>query len=113
MKLGYTCQPQFRVTQHERDLIVLKRIIDSMGCGTIVKPSGIRDRYTISVSNTLDLVNIVIPLFEKYPLYGAKHSDFLDFCKGVYIIKDKGHLTPEGLKALKDLAYAMNTYREF
>lgn len=113
MKLGYTCQPQFRVTQHERDLIVLKRIIDSMGCGTIVKPSEDRDRYTISVANILDLVNIVIPLFEKYPLYGAKLSDFLDFCKGVYIIKDKGHLTPEGLKALNDLAYAMNTYREF
>ncbi|PQE31505.1 hypothetical protein CJF32_00010504 [Rutstroemia sp. NJR-2017a WRK4] len=112
MKLGYTCQPQFRVTQHERDLIVLKRIIDSMGCGTIVKPSEDRDRYTISVANILDLVNIVIPLFEKYPLYGAKLSDFLDFCKGVYIIKDKGHLTPEGLKALNDLAYAMNTYRE-
>ncbi|PQE22329.1 hypothetical protein CJF30_00010705 [Rutstroemia sp. NJR-2017a BBW] len=112
MKLGYTCQPQFRVTQHERDLIVLKRIIDSMGCGTIVKPSEDRDRYTISVANILDLVNIVIPLFEKYPLYGAKLSDFLDFCKGVYIIKDKGHLTPEGLKALNDLAYAMNTYRD-
>ncbi|KAF2135054.1 uncharacterized protein K452DRAFT_212836, partial [Aplosporella prunicola CBS 121167] len=79
MKLGYTCQPQFRVTQHERDLIVLKRIIDSMGCGTIVKPSGDRDRYSISVANTLDLVNIVIPLFEKYPLYGAKHSDFFGF----------------------------------
>lgn len=113
MKLGYTCQPQFRVTQHERDLIVLKRIIDSMGCGTIVKPSGDRDRYTISVANISDLVNIVIPLFENYPLYGAKHKDFLDFCKGVYIIKDKGHLTTEGLKALNDLVYVMNTHRKY
>lgn len=121
MKLGYTCQPQFRITQHERDLIVLKRIIDSMGCGTIVKPSGGRDRYTISfgsfvedtTANISDLVQIVIPLFENYPLYGAKHFDFLDFCKGVSIIKNKEHLTPEGLKLLKDLAYAMNTYREY
>ena len=94
MKLGYTCQPQFRVTQHERDLIVLKRIIESMGCGTIVRPSGYRDRYGISVASISYLVNVVIPLFEKYPLYGAKHKDFLDFRKGVYIIKDKGHLTP-------------------
>ena len=53
------------------------------------------------------------PLFKYYPIYGAKHLDFLDFCKGVYILKDKLHLTPEGLKALKDLAYAMNTYREY
>ena len=113
MKLGHTCQPQFRVTQHERDLIVLKRIINLIGCGTIVKPSEDRDRYSISVANISDLVNIIIPLFEKYPLYGAKHEDFLYFCKGVYIIKDKGHLTPEGLKILKDLAYGMNTYRKF
>jgi hypothetical protein len=28
MKLGYTCQPQFRVTQHERDLIVLKELLN-------------------------------------------------------------------------------------
>lgn len=54
-----------------------------MGCGTIVKPApgyGDRDRYNISwapPANISDLVNIVIPLFEKYPLYGAKHKDFL------------------------------------
>ena len=113
MKLGYTCQPQFRVTQHERDLIVLERIIESMGCGTIVKPSKDRDRYSISVANISDLINIVIPLFEISPIYGSKYRDFLDFCQGVYIIKNKGHLTPEGLNVLKDLAYAMNTYREF
>lgn len=51
MKLGYTCQLQFCVTQHEHDLMVLKRIIYSMGCGTIVKPSGDRDRYTISLGS--------------------------------------------------------------
>lgn len=37
-KFGYTCQATFRVTQHERDLIVLQRIIDTLGCGKIVGP---------------------------------------------------------------------------
>lgn len=54
-------KPQFRVTQHMRDLEVLKRIIESMGCGTIVNPSEGRDRYSISVANISDLVNIVLP----------------------------------------------------
>lgn len=36
-----------------------------MGCGSIIKPSG--DRDSISVANISDLVNIVIPLFEKCP----------------------------------------------
>lgn len=113
MKLGYTCQAQFRISQHERDLIVLNRIIESIGCGTLVKPSGDRDRYSISVANISDLVNFVLPLFQNNPIYGAKGEDFLDFSKGISIIRDKGHLTPEGLKKLKDLSYAMNTYRKF
>lgn len=113
MKLGYTCLPQFRITQHERDLIVLKRIVDTLGCGSLVKPTGDRDRYSISVANISDLVNIVIPLFEECSIYGAKYLDFLDFCRGIHIIKEKGHLTSEGLNELKGLAYGMNTYRKF
>ena len=72
MKLGYTCQPQFRITQHERDLTVLNRIIESMGCGTLVKPGEGRDRYTISVANLKDLTEIVIPLFKTHQIYGSK-----------------------------------------
>jgi hypothetical protein len=63
----------------------------------------VRDRYKISVANISDLVNIVIPIFEKNLIYGAKHKDFLDFCKRVHIIKNKGHLTSEGLNELKNL----------
>jgi len=106
-------QPQFRITQHERDLIVLNRIIESMSCGTLVKPGEGRDRYTISVANLKDLTEIVIPLFKTHPIYGAKLADFLDFCEGLYLIKMKAHLTPEGLNKLHDLAKGMNTGRKF
>ena len=79
MKLGYTCQPQFRITQHERDLVVLERIIQTLGCGNIVKPSSGRDRYDISVANIKDISTIVIPFFQDYSLYGAKYLDFQSF----------------------------------
>ena len=65
MKLGYTTQPQFRISQHERDLTVLNRIMESINCGILVKPSPGRDRYTISVGNIKDIISFVIPLFEK------------------------------------------------
>ena len=112
MALGSTITPQFRITQHERDLILLSRIIESMGCGYIVPPYSDRDRCNVNVGGISDLVNIVIPLFEKHPVYGAKGSDFFDFCKGMCMFKDKKHLTPEGLKALKDIAHGMNTGRK-
>jgi hypothetical protein len=92
IRLGYTSQPQFRVYQHQRDLIVLKRIIATMGCGTLVKPTGDRDIYNISVANLKYLLTIVRPFFVKYPIYGAKFLDYMDFFKGVTIIENKGHL---------------------
>ena len=106
-------QPQFRLTQHERDLILLNRVIESMDCGNIVPPSSDRDRYNVSVSDRPNLMNIVIPLFEKHPIYGAKRSDFLDFAKGMRMIDNGEHLTPEGLKTLQDIAHSMNEGRVF
>jgi hypothetical protein len=113
MTLSYTCQPQFRITQHERDIIVLYRIIDRLNCGNLVKPYLFRTEYNISVGNIKDLSEIIIPFFKKYSLCGAKSLDFNDFCKGISIIKSKGHLSIEGLNQLKLLTYQMNTYRKF
>lgn len=112
IKFGYSCQPTFRVTQHERDLIVLQRIIKTLGCGNLLGPYSGRDRYDISVLNIKDISKIVIPFFHNYPLYGAKFAFFQSFCKGVSIIERKEHLTQEGLDQLKLLTYSMNTFRK-
>lgn len=64
-----------------------------MGCGILIRPSVGRDRYTINVGSAKDLISFVISLFEQYPFCGAKALDFKDFCAGMDIIKNKGHLT--------------------
>jgi len=112
MTLGYTSQPQFRITQDNRDIIVLERIIQTLKCGILIKPYISRNEYNISVANIRDLSEIIIPFFKKYSLCGAKLLDFNDFCKGISIIKNKGHLNVEGLNQLKKLAYQMNIYRK-
>ena len=61
--------------------IVLNRIIESIGCGNLIKPSIDRNRYTLFVSNIPDLLNIIIPLFENHFIYGAKYEDFFIFAK--------------------------------
>lgn len=35
----------------------------------------------IQIVNTLDILNIVIPFFDKYQIKGAKELDFIDFKK--------------------------------
>lgn len=52
IRLGYTCQPQFRIYLHERDLIVLKRIIESMECGNLINISKTKQEWNVSVSNS-------------------------------------------------------------
>jgi len=68
MTLGYTCQPQFRIcgqaaptTKDVRDTQLLLRIIDTLGCGTMVKPSPGRSVCTLSVSNHRALYSIIVP----------------------------------------------------
>lgn len=69
--------------------------------------------FFIFVVNLSDLLYIIIPFFQQYPLYSAKHLDFLDFKKGLNIYKTKDHLTSEGLRELKELAYKLNSFRKF
>lgn len=97
-------------------------LVGLYGCGILIPPAAERDRWGVSFfffaskkksGNLESLVNVIIPFFEKYPLQGAKALDFNDFVKGIRIIEKKGHLTPEGLAQLQDLAYGMNTFRKF
>jgi LAGLIDADG endonuclease len=108
----------------------MRRIIKTLGCGNLVRPSGDRLVYGISVSNHKDLYNTIIPFFNLYPLFGSKTLDFQDFSKGLSIFHTKGHLTSaprslleswgpppcvggEGLAQIKALNSRMNTFREF
>lgn len=88
-RLGYVCNPKFRICQHERDLGLLKRIIISLSWAGLVKPALNRDRYDMSVSGVSDLKQIVIPFFNNYHLYGTKYLDFKCFSQGISIMEKK------------------------
>ena len=40
-----------------------------------------------------DIVNKIIPFFNKYPIIGVKSKDFKDFSKAAELIINKKHLT--------------------
>lgn len=64
--------------------------------------------YKFSVSNIEQLINIIIPHFDKYPLMGSKQLDFLDWKKAIINYnKDKK------LKKVLDLKEKMNNKRSF
>lgn len=106
---GYQVQVRFRIAQDKRDLTLLGIIASYLGCGTIQSTG--RNVANIEISNYKDLVNIIIPFFNKYPILGSKFLDFEDFCRVAELMKNKAHLTKEGLEEIKGIKSKMNTLR--
>lgn len=59
-----------------------------------------------------NLIDKLIPFFLSYPLMGAKALDFEDFCKIAELMKNKAHLTIEGLDEIKKIKDGMNLKRK-
>ena len=67
-KLGFGCNPSFRISQHLRDSILLNQIVYTLKCGYIKQPYSNRERTDFSVTKFKDLTEIIIPFFYKYTL---------------------------------------------
>lgn len=59
-----------------------------------------------------DVINIVIPFFNKYPLIGSKNLNFKDFCKIAVLVQNKAHLTTEGIEEIQKIKSKMNIGRD-
>lgn len=88
----------------------MESLISYLGCGKIITQSKSEMIY-LTVTKSSDIFEKIIPFFNKYPILGVKHEDFLDFCKGGEILKAKGHLKEEGFKEIKRLRDLMNKGR--
>lgn len=101
----------FRITQHGRDLLLMKSIIKSLGCGQVkVREEGSCADFIVTKFKDID--EKIIPFFVKYPLTGCKKEEYLDFCKAAELIKNKAHLTSEGLEEILKIKAGMNTGRK-
>ena len=57
----------------------------------------------------------VLPIFERYPIQGVsvsvKSLDYLDFVKVLELMKNKEHLTKEGIDKIRKIKTGMNQSR--
>nr|YP_009327824.1 hypothetical protein [Epichloe festucae]YP_010564198.1 hypothetical protein OYW92_mgp42 [Epichloe bromicola]APB96783.1 hypothetical protein [Epichloe festucae]APB96843.1 hypothetical protein [Epichloe hybrida]UYX62182.1 hypothetical protein [Epichloe bromicola] len=102
-KLGYQVGLRFQITQHNKDKLLMENIINYLGCGYLSVRKDIIDFHVTKFS---DIVEKVIPFFNKYPLLGVKQKDFEDFKLVASIISDKKHLTEQGLSKIKEIKLA-------
>ena len=65
----------------------------------------------LQIKNFSDIVDKVIPFFDKYPVLGVKSLDFTDFKKVAGFMQNKEHLTDEGLTEIIKIVEGMNLDR--
>jgi LAGLIDADG endonuclease len=106
---GYQLVPEFHVSQNGDRAQVLRLIRRRFGeCGYI-KPNGRKDRALVFVvRKRTDLLERVIPFFERSPLLSAKQMDFERFARIVRAMALGRHRTREGFFELLELALSMN-----
>jgi len=109
-KTGYQVQLSFNITQHSRDALLLSNIQKYLGCGGLYEYPE-RPAVCLTVSNFSDILTLIIPFYDKYPLQGNKKLDYLDFCKAALLVNDKAHLTTCGLTSILQIKNNMNKSR--
>jgi hypothetical protein len=80
------------------------------GCGSY-SDNNRGNTGTFSVWGHKDIIQHVIPFFEKYTVLGVKYLDFEDFKKVSFLVKNKAHLTKEGLEEISLIKSGMNRNR--
>ena len=107
MKLGVQVLPEFTVVQHQVDVQVLYALKDYFGCGVVRKNHGTRLCYRVRGQD--NLLDKILPFFEKHQLKTRKRVDFAKFRKVILLIQKKDHLTPEGLEKIRQIKATMNS----
>ena len=110
-KIGYRVQLRFRISQHERDSLLMESLIKYLGSGRLYKYSG-KPAVVLTVFKFSDVINNIIPFFEKYPILGVKQLDYLDWCKVAKLVNDGYHLKHEGLNSITEIKSGMNRGRK-
>lgn len=111
-KLGVQITHEFSVTQGEKSKQSLLDIKNFFGVGELY----INKRYDnhkehlfrYVVKRRAELLNIIIPFFEKYKLQTTKNQDFKFFAQGVKMMNQGKHLKKNGLIQILEMTEKMN-----
>ena len=108
-RTGFQLVPEFHVSQNGDRAQVLGLIRDRMGGCGYIKSNGRRDRALVYVvRKRTDLLEHVIPFFERSPLLSTKQGDFEKFASIVRAMSIGHHLTDPGFRELLQVALSMN-----
>ena len=110
MKNKVQIEGEFNIVQHKRDIKLLYALKKYFKCGTVSLNHN--NCYHFRVKNLKDLLEVIIPFFEKYPLKTNKKFELKVFKELCLILKSKEHLNDEGLKNCKLLVKKLSDLKK-
>ena len=111
-KSGWQVFPEFVITQGVKSKAALEIFKEYFGVGLIYINKRYDNhnehlyRYCVRTINEID--SVIIPFFKQNPLQTAKQNDFEVFEKIVMMLRQRQHLTDEGLREIALLIQLMN-----
>jgi hypothetical protein len=109
-RAGWQLVPEFRISQDVARAKVLDLAQGLLGCGLLRENHrGSNDHtYVLVVRRRQDLLERVIPFFERNPLLSCKQDEFITFAGIVRAMAGGEHLAKEGFERLAAAALQMN-----
>lgn len=111
-QVGHVVRLTFTISQHSRDIELMKSLITYLECGGIAIDSRGSMMGDLVVTKFSDIYEKIIPIFRQYKIVGVKSLDFDNWCEIADLIKVKAHLTKEGFDIIKEKKAIMNKGRE-
>lgn len=102
---GWQVKPIFSISLHNKDIKLLEAIQRTLKTGKIYKHGVDSTQYRVS---SLKNLQIITDHFDSYPLITQKSADYLLFKQAIAIIKNKEHLSIEGLLKLVGIKATLN-----
>jgi hypothetical protein len=93
--------PLFQIGLHKKDVQLLKDIKSYLG--GIGSLSYSKDLVCLKVQSLKQILAVIIPHFDKYPLITQKLADYLLFRQIVLMLEKKEHLNNKGVQAIANI----------
>lgn len=105
-KVSWQVVMSFNVSQKDPTLLYILQ--KELGCG-IIKVRKIDNLYSFDVTNPRDIIQKVIPYFQKYPVLSvSKRKNFVIFCAIAQLMEKGEHRNLIGLRKILELRETIN-----
>ena len=107
-KNGYFVTTRFKISLHVRDEIILEQFQAYFGAGSLQSSGKSRNSIDYIVKSRKELIERVLPHFDKYPLITQKRTDYELFKRILLLMDKKEHLSKSGFEEIISIRSSMN-----